>query len=57
MSHPSPRFIAARHSENAPLSNMMKGGNRLDCLHVIWTPERYAHGPSLADSQKRITRG
>ena len=57
MNHSSPRFCAARHSEYAPLSYMMKGGNRFDCLHVIRSPEGYAHRPAGTHVEHRRARG
>src|SRR5690349_12737213 len=53
MNHSSPRRSADCHSEYAPLSSMMKGGNRLHRLHIVGAVERDAHSAACADRDKR----
>jgi hypothetical protein len=56
MNHGSPRFTAAIHSENAPLSKHDVGAQSLDCLHVVRIPEAHAERSVSADVIQRSAR-
>lgn len=56
MNHNSPRFMAACHSENAPLSKHDRRADGLDYLHIVRPPETNAECASWTNGLQGRTR-